>query len=153
IADVGATVVNGHTLEAIEPLQSEIEEKWPKTYAIRSELEEIPQLSYQHVPQQRRSSFYYEPDVDRERVQQVADKYDCDIITSADRYLDLLPKGVNKGTTLKTLIEFLNIPADQVMVAGDTLNDLALFQIGFNGVAVGKSEGSLLDAINELHTA
>lgn len=153
IADVGATVVNGHTLEAIEPLQSEIEEKWPKTYAIRSELEEIPQLSYQHVPQQRRSSFYYESDVDRERVQQVADKYDCDIITSADRYLDLLPKGVNKGTTLRTLIEFLNIPADQVMVAGDTLNDLALFQIGFNGVAVGKSEGSLLDAINELHTA
>lgn len=153
IADVGATVVNGHTLEAIEPLQSEIEEKWPKTYAIRSELEEIPQLSYQHVPQQRRSSFYYESDVDRERVQQVADKYDCDIITSADRYLDLLPKGVNKGTTLRTLIEFLNIPADQVMVAGDTLNDLALFQIGFNGVAVGKSESSLLDAINELDTA
>lgn len=31
IADVGATVVNGHSLEAIEPLQSEIEEKWPQT--------------------------------------------------------------------------------------------------------------------------
>lgn len=153
ISDVGATVVNGHTLEAIEPIQSEIEEKWPKTYAIRSELEEIPQLNYQHVPQQRRSSFYYEPDLDLTLVQQVADKYDCDIITSADRYLDLLPKGVNKGTTLRNLIEFLDIPTEQVMVAGDTLNDLALFQMGLNGVAVGKSESSLLEAIASIETA
>src|SRR5690606_2280157 len=37
--------------------------------------------------------------------------------------------------------------------AGDTLNDLALFQIGFRGVAVGKSEPSLLQAIAELDTA
>jgi len=144
IADVGATVVNGHSLEAIEPLQSEIEEKWPQTYAIRSALDEIPQLRYQHVPQQRRSSFFYEPEVDLNLVKQVADRYECDMITSADQYLDLLPKGVNKGTTLKKLIEFLDVEADDVMVAGDTLNDLALFEIGFRGVAVGKSEGSLM---------
>lgn len=153
IADVGATVVNGHTLEPIEPLQSEIEEKWPKTYAIRKELEEIPQLSYQHVPQQRRSSYYYETDLDHRSVRRIADKYNCDIITSVDRYLDLLPKGVNKGSSLRKLIEFLNIAADQVMVAGDTLNDLALFQIGFSGVAVGRSETRLLEAIDPIETA
>ncbi len=153
IADVGATVVNGHSLEAIEPLQSEIEEKWPQTYAIRAALEEIPQLNYQHVPQQRRSSFYFEAGVDHSLVQQVADRYDCDIITSADKYLDLLPRGVNKGTTLKKLVEFLAVDPDDVMVAGDTLNDLALFEIGFRGVAVGKSEPGLLQAIDQLDTA
>lgn len=153
IADVGATLVNGHTLESIEPIQSEIEEKWPKTYAIRSEMEEIPELSYQRVPQQRRSSFYYGPDLDLALVQRVADKYDCDIITSVDKYLDLLPRGVNKGTTLKKLIEFLDISDDQVMVAGDTLNDLALFQVGFGGVAVGRSESGLLDAIAKMTIA
>ncbi|WP_343566559.1 HAD-IIB family hydrolase [Sphingobacterium sp.] len=153
IADVGATVVNGHSLEAIEPLQSEIEEKWPQTYAIRAALEEIPQLNYQHVPQQRRSSFYFEAGVDHSLVQQVADRYECDIITSADKYLDLLPRGVNKGTTLKKLVEFLAVDPDDVMVAGDTLNDLALFEIGFRGVAVGKSEPGLLQAIDQLDTA
>src|SRR5690606_13799536 len=29
IADVGATVVHGDTLEPIEPIQSRIEDKWP----------------------------------------------------------------------------------------------------------------------------
>src|SRR5689334_7030507 len=29
ICDVGATIVNGHTLEPVEHLQSEIEKKWP----------------------------------------------------------------------------------------------------------------------------
>jgi len=105
------------------------------------------------VPQQRRSSFYYEAGVDHSLVQQVADRYDCDIITSADKYLDLLPRGVNKGTTLKKLVEFLAVDPDDVMVAGDTLNDLALFEIGFRGVAVGKSEPGLLQAIDQLDTA
>src|SRR6188768_4111586 len=57
ICDVGATIVNGHTLEAIEPLQHEIEKKWPGHFRIKEAIKEIAGLEYQEVPQQRRCSF------------------------------------------------------------------------------------------------
>ena len=145
IADVGATVVNGYTLDSIEPLQNEIESKWPKVYDIRTEFSKIPGLEYQEVPQQRRCSFYYNPEVDLDAVRQIADSFNCDVITSVDTYLDIVPHTVNKGSTLRALVDLLHIPADDVLVAGDTLNDLTLYDVGFRGVAVGKSEQGLLD--------
>ncbi|MGH2622166.1 MAG: HAD-IIB family hydrolase, partial [Sphingobacterium sp.] len=149
IADVGATVSNGHSLEAIEPIQGDIESKWPSVYDIQQSLSDIPNLHYQDVPQQRRCSYYYDQDTDLTKVYEVAEQYECDIITSVDKYIDLLPKGVNKGSTLIKLIEFLQVPKDKVLVAGDTLNDLSLFEIGVQGVAVGKSEKGLVEATRD----
>lgn len=145
IADVGATVVNGLTLESVEPIQGEIESRWPSTYAIRSKVLEIADVTFQEVPQQRRCSFYYNGDVDLEHIRQVAADFDCDMITSVDMYLDVLPRGVNKGSTLKALVELLHIEEDSVLVAGDTLNDLSLYETGYKGVVVGKAEQGLLD--------
>lgn len=149
IADVGATVVNGHTLESIEPLQNEIEGKWPKVYDIRTEFAKIPGLEYQEVPQQRRCSFYYNPEVDLNTVRAVADSFSCDVITSVDKYLDIMPQTVNKGSTLRAMVDLLQISEDDVLVAGDTLNDRTLYEFGFQGVAVGKSEQGLLDSTKD----
>jgi hydroxymethylpyrimidine pyrophosphatase-like HAD family hydrolase len=71
--------------------------------------------------------------------------FDC--LLSAGRYLDVLPAGVAKGPTLVRLLRELALPTDRVLVAGDTMNDLSLFETGFNGVAVGNSEPDLLDAV------
>lgn len=77
-------------------------------------------------------------------------RFDCDLLYSAGRYLDFLPKGVNKGTTLTALIRHLSIPAERILVAGDTLNDLAMFQQSFLGVCVGESEEGLLEKTKRL---
>lgn len=146
IADVGATVVDGHTLSAIEPIQGEIESKWPSVYEIQGALKACEGLTYQRVPQQRRCSYLYDEQVDMDLVGQVAKQFNCEIITSVDKYLDIMPKGVNKGKTLMKLVNLLGIAHDDVLVAGDTLNDLSLYQTGLRGVAVGKSEPSLLEA-------
>lgn len=145
IADVGATIVNGHSLQTIEPIQHAIEQKWPMVYELRSALSKIEDLVYQEVPQQRRCSFYYNEGTDLTPVYQVAEDFNCDVVTSVDKYLDILPKDVNKGSTLRALVELLNVPEEEVLVAGDTLNDLSLYQVGFQGVAVGKSEKGLLE--------
>src|SRR5690606_10091292 len=42
------------------------------------------------------------------------------------------------------------VDPDEVLVAGDTLNDLSLFETGFPGVVVGKSEQRLVEATREL---
>lgn len=150
ICDVGATVVYGESLEPVEPIHSDIESKWANFYEIKEELEAIDGLEFQEVPQQRRCSFYYNPDVDMSKVYKIADKYKCDVITSVDKYLDLVPKGVNKGSTLERLIDILEISRNEVLVAGDTLNDLSLYQTGLSGVVVGRSEKLLIDKTKDL---
>lgn len=149
IADVGASIYNGHNLTSVEPIQGEIENAWPSIYEIQHELSSIPNLVYQDVPQQRRSSYYYDEGTDLDHVKAIAAGFNCDVVTSVDCYLDILPHGVNKGSTLLKLINLLQVPKDQVMVAGDTLNDLSLYEIDVRGVAVGKSEIGLLNATQD----
>ncbi len=148
IADVGATVVNGHTLEEVEAIQGDIEARWPKVYAIQEDVLKINGVSFQEVPQQRRSSYFYSKGTDLTQVHSIAQVHDLDVITSVDKYLDFLPKGVNKGSTLRKLVDYLNVPEQDVLVAGDTLNDLAMFEIGLRGVAVGKSEETLVAKVS-----
>jgi HAD superfamily hydrolase (TIGR01484 family) len=146
ICDVGATVVEGNTLNSLQPLQSDIDALWPGQYVVEDAIEHIPGLIRQDVPQKRRCSFFCGGELVTEELKQLADSLDCDLLYSANRYLDFLPKGVNKGSTLVALIKHLNIDPDDVLVAGDTLNDLSMYQHNFKGVCVGESEAALLHA-------
>ena len=149
ICDVGATLVDGHTLQSVYPLQSEIEATWPGEQVVAARMAEFPGLDRQTVPQQRRCSYFCEPGAVTEEVRLAVEALGCDLLYSADMYLDCLPAGVNKGSTLRRLIEHLQIDEEEVLVAGDTLNDLSMYEQGFKGVCVGESEQALLDATGE----
>jgi len=147
ICDVGATIVNGHTLEPIEPLQGVIEQKWPGRLRIEETLAHLTDLDYQEVPQQRRCSFFTASETVIENVRESVATLECEVIYSAGKFLDVLPQGVNKGSSLQQLINYLDIEEKDVLVAGDTLNDLAMYNCGFKGVVVGNAEASLVRAI------
>lgn len=66
-----------------------------------------------------------------------------DIIYSSGRDLDVVPAGVNKGTAAKRLADLWGYAADQVMVSGDSANDLALFEQGFRGIVVAGAHAEL----------
>ncbi|WP_019919159.1 glucosylglycerol-phosphate synthase [Methyloversatilis discipulorum] len=146
IADVGATVVDGRTRQAVQPLQADIDALWPGERAVSEALQGIPGLQRQEVPQQRRCSYFCDSDAVTDELYRIAKEQNCDLLYSADRYLDFLPRGVNKGSTLRRLVHDLGIDMNQVLVAGDTLNDLSMFEQGFRGVCVGESEAALLAA-------
>lgn len=145
VCDVGATVVDGQTLQAIQPLQSEIAARWPGDQRVAEAFEPFPVLQRQSTPQQRRCSYFCAREVITQDMHEVAASLDCELLFSADLYLDVLPKGVNKGSTLVALVSHLGLDPDAVLVAGDTLNDLSMFEQGLKGVCVGESEGSLID--------
>lgn len=150
ICDVGATIVNGLTLEPVQPLQSAIEEKWPGPLNIYNKLQHVTGLVRQEVPQMRRCSFFYDSDTDLGEVYSVADEIGCDVLLSAEKFIDILPPGINKGFSLQQLIHLLKIAPEDILVAGDTLNDLSLFQTGFKGVVVGGAEQKLLVATKDM---
>lgn len=150
ICDVGATIVNGMTLEPIQTLQSEIEQLWPGHLSIYNTLKGITGLQWQEVPQMRRCSFFFDTTTDIQSLKNATEKLHCDLLLSAEKYVDVLPKGVNKGSSLMKLVKYLNINAADILVAGDTLNDLSLYTTGYKGVVVGNAENKLLAATESL---
>lgn len=153
ICDVGATIIDGQTLEPIHTLQSEIEKRWPGALTIRKKLRKAKGIKEQKVPQQRRCSYYFSEDTDMDQIRSLVEDSGCDILLSANHYLDVLPAGVNKGSSLKKLIPLIHAKEADVLVAGDTLNDLAMFKTGYKGVIVGKAEEPLLKATAHIPTA
>lgn len=146
IADVGATLVHGDSLQPIQPLQSTVDARWPGESQVASAIEAFG-LERQDVPQARRCSYFCTPEqAANPELRTIADELGCDLLYSAGLYLDFLPKGVNKGSSLQALADWLELSHDQVLAAGDTLNDLSMLSSSFHGVCVGQSESALLEA-------
>lgn len=146
IADVGATFVHGDSLQPIQPLQGQVDARWPGESLVAQALEGFG-LERQDVPQARRCSYFCTPEQAADpALAAVAETLGCDLLYSADRYLDFLPKGVNKGTSLQALVDWLGIDAGEVLACGDTLNDLQMLDGTYKGVCVGESEPDLIKA-------
>lgn len=151
IGDVGTTIVHGTTLKPLTAVQDWVAEIWGDANDhIKQMLADEPGIELQPVVTERRVSYYYKPELlQQSTVQKIVDAgFDC--ILSADVYLDVMPKGISKGPTLLKFIEALNLNADNVIPAGDTLNDLSLFQTGLKSVAVGNAEPKLVEKIKTM---
>jgi glucosylglycerol-phosphate synthase len=151
IADVGATVVTGGGLEPVDPIQGAIDEAWPGRDRVMEALSPFDFLVYQEVPQERRCSFLLAEERRIDEIRGVVeDELGCDVLFSAGQYLDVLPRGVSKGSTLLRLLEHTGLHRDRVVVAGDTLNDLSLFECDLKGIVVGEAEPELCQRVERL---
>jgi mannosylfructose-6-phosphate phosphatase len=72
-----------------------------------------------------------------------AHRVHAELIYSSNRDLDVLPRGANKGAAAAYLVRQGRWPAEQVLVAGDSGNDLALFRQGFRGIVVANAHDEL----------
>ncbi len=149
IADVGATVLYGD-LRPVAPLHHDIAAGWPRAQVILQRLAPFPQLRRQTVPQERRCSFFISEDGITDALREAVESLDCDLLYSAGRYLDVLPRGVSKGNTLRQLAEAEGFDLDSIVVAGDTLNDLSMFATGFKSIVVGSAEPELVERVRKL---
>lgn len=151
IGDVGCTLACGASLEPVPLAVDPIEARWRgKPERLLPLLAAMPGLSAQPVTADRRLAYLIDvASLDRQRLVAL-EGHGVDWLISGDRYLDVLPAGVNKGSTLKLLLEWLEIGAERVVTAGDSLNDLAMFETGLPGVMVGNAEPALLAALPRL---
>ena len=83
---------------------------------------------------------------DEDRVPAVVDALqaqfgDCLTVTrSHPRFAETIGRGVNKGTGLRALAQWLGIPLEQTMAIGDNFNDLPLVTTAGLGVAMGDGD-------------
>jgi hydroxymethylpyrimidine pyrophosphatase-like HAD family hydrolase len=151
IGDVGCTVACGVSLEPIPLVIDPIERRWRgQPERVLPLLQGMPGLSPQPVSAVRRLAYLIDPTtLDTARLQAV-EALGVDCLVSGEKYLDVLPAGVNKGSTLTELIRWLEVLPETVVTAGDSLNDLAMFETGLQGVMVGNAEPALVAALPSL---
>ncbi len=93
--------------------------------------------------------------LDRLAAALVAAGVDAQIVYSSRRDLDVLPRAGHKGNALRFLIGETGIPPEEVLVAGDTGNDAAMFALpGVRGILPGNALPELRAAARgEIYTA
>jgi Cof subfamily protein (haloacid dehalogenase superfamily) len=68
------------------------------------------------------------------------------ITQSTDCIVEVMPKGVDKGTGVKAIAERLGIAREDVVAVGDGMNDLPMLEWAGKGVAVGNADQRLKKA-------
>jgi len=151
IGDVGCTVACGETLVPLPLAVDPIEARWrglPER--LIPLLAALPGVAPQPVSAQRRLAYLIDPTALDAAHLAAIEAHGVDCLVSDNRYLDVLPAGVNKGSTLVALLAWLELELSTVVTAGDTLNDLAMFETGLKGVMVGNAEADLVAALPRL---
>ena len=67
---------------------------------------------------------------------------DYAVIYSSNRYLDILPAGVNKATALEQLCRYWQLPLSIVIAAGDSGNDISMLG-RYKAIIVGNASAEL----------
>ena len=148
VGDVGTSVVLGPDWQRHAELEAWIDARWPGSDAAAAIMARHPALRLQEVFGGRRLSYFYDDQAAADAAAAEITAAGYDAITSAGLFFDVLPRGVNKGATLRQVLRQMGVADDRVLVAGDTLNDLSMFATGLNGVAVGNAEAPLLAALD-----
>ncbi len=98
-------------------------------------------LKYQEKQNQRtfKISYYTSndpPNLDKVRELLIKNKIKCNLIFSHDQFLDILPYRASKGKAIRYLAYRWNIPFENILVAGDSGNDMEMLKGDLLGVVV-----------------
>lgn len=147
ICDVGTAVYGKQDDIRFDDLQQDIARRWGNGQdAVAQALSGLSLTLQAGTGPWRRSYLYDDESVALEAKTRV-EALGYDGLLSDNLYFDVLPRGVNKGSTLLQVVRRLGFAHSDVLAAGDTLNDLSMLSCGLPAVAVSNAEPRLLKAL------
>ena len=93
-----------------------------------------------------------EPDRIYQLTQKYAKRYNGQLIINngSNRLLEVIDPRYSKGSSVKYLSKYYNIPFDQIIAVGDSTNDIELLNGDWHGVAVGDAREELKKVAKEI---
>jgi len=127
--------------------EAHIKHQWHRE-KIKKLLGQFSFLQYQEEDTQRKFKIsYYTSDVPKnlEKVKSILikNKIKANVIFSHGQYLDILPYRASKGKAIRYLAYRWNIPYENILVAGDSGNDLEMLKGDLLGVVVANYSSEL----------
>ena len=148
--DSGATVYKVVDGEAIELTKELSRGSWDAKI-VRTCLAGHPALVAQDFDNQRRVSYIVtnvEPDAVVQEVKGALAGLDVSVALIKDNCLDVLPAGCDKGAAVAFIADREGIPAENILIVGDSENDFPMLTRGFGrAVLVGNAEPHVKEAL------
>lgn len=155
ISGVGTAVYDVAKGQLLKQFTDILEEGWNRETVEKVLREsELPLEKQPNHYQNAYKSSWFLDDATPEQLEQLqtaleATGVEIHMVYSSSRHLDILPKWANKGNALRWLLQHLQIPLEKVLVAGDSGNDSAMFQLkGVCGIIPGNAQPELLAQTN-----
>ena len=150
ISGVGTIIFDFKKKCVVKEFNEVLDEGWDL-----NKVEEIIQNIDQPISEQpikfqhsyKRSYFFH--DAQPELISQIEKDFakanmHVNVVYSGEQYLDILPKWANKGNALQWLLRKLELDSSQILVAGDSGNDTAMFNIDdVKGIVVANAHEEL----------
>lgn len=158
ICGVGTTIYETATDQVLKAFTEVLEEGWN-----REQVEKVVSATVkaEHQPahlQGPYKSSWYLYDAPPEQIESLEEALEAaglavNVVYSSARDLDVLPRWANKGNALRWLIKHLGLKQKEVLVAGDTGNDSAMFKIkDVRGIVVENAQPELSEAVVKQQT-
>ncbi|MFH4967333.1 HAD-IIB family hydrolase [Gaetbulibacter sp. M240] len=150
IAGVGTLIYDYNKKQTVKEFNEILDDGWDLK-AVENIIKEIDHpiseqpLKFQHA--YKRSYFFYDaPEALIDEIEKEFKKagMHINVVYSGEQYLDILPKWANKGNALQWLLQKLDIDSHHTLVAGDSGNDSAMFDVeNVKGIVVANAHEEL----------
>lgn len=150
IAGVGTLIYDFNKKSVVKEFNQVLDDGWDVTavedivHSLDHSISEQP-ARFQHS--YKRSYFLHDASEDLiNSIKQAfaRSKMFINVVYSGNKFLDILPKWANKGNALQWLIRKLELKLENVLVAGDSGNDSAMFKMkGVKGIVVANAHEEL----------
>ncbi|MFJ5768436.1 HAD-IIB family hydrolase [Psychrobacillus sp. NPDC093180] len=147
ITDVGTAIYTSQSLTEEALWTEKMQSDWYPQKIIRI-AENFPLLKRQVLPTDNRISFtvHQNEEVVREFKQALCEEnLPHKLIFSSNRDVDILPPNSGKGEALLYVLQNYFHKEVQVLVAGDSGNDVEMLSLGYPSVIVGNAQRELID--------
>jgi sucrose-6F-phosphate phosphohydrolase len=156
ISGVGTSVYDFDGGRVLKEFTEILEEGWDleRVEYLMTQLSFAPIKQPQHYQNEFKSSWYFD-DATVDHIEELQDaldtaELDTHVVYSSARHLDVLPRWANKGNALRWLLALLDIPLNELLVAGDSGNDSAMFSLKHvRGIVPGNAQPELLNVLDD----
>lgn len=142
ITSVGSEIYYNHKDNLIysKGWDAHISHHWQRDKIVKL-LSRFEFLKYQEIKNQRKFKISYYTFNDKKNISKVREllikhKIKCNLIFSHGQYLDILPYRASKGRAIRYLAYRWNMPFEDILVAGDSGNDMEMLKGDLLGVVV-----------------
>lgn len=152
ISGVGTNIYDFHNHQLLKEFAEILDEGW-EIDQVEEILTSLPyplEKQPAHFQNTYKSSWYFD-DAQPEEINEIEQQLEsanlsAHVIYSSSRHLDIVSRWANKGNALRWLLGYLDLSPKNLLVAGDSGNDSAMFLIkGVTGIVAGNAQPELVE--------